>query len=172
MIEFVQATFPLPLHPFAEKTLEDSFPEEERPDILTLRSRNTPRFHLDVILQDKHPVGILTHWDFPGYTYIEHFAIEASRRNNHIGSETLRRFMEGKRRIILEAEPPESPIAIRRLKFYQRHGLTPLPYEYRQPSYREEGNGIPLLILSNIKITSDEFGEIKNTLYKEVYKVL
>lgn len=172
MTEFSHALFPHPLHQFAEDILVNSFPEEERPDIETLRRRDTSMFHFDVITQDKRPVGILTYWDFPDFTYIEHFAIEATLRNHRIGSEALTKFMKRKGTIALEAEPPESPLAIRRLNFYQRHGLSPVPFEYTQPNYREGERALPLIILSNKQISHPEFEKIKNTLYREVYKVL
>lgn len=171
MIAFIHVPVSHPLRPFGEKVLEDSFPEEERPDVRQLNGRDTTLFHFDIILQDEQPVGILTHWDFADFTYVEHFAIETQKRNHHIGSEALTLFSSTNKTIVLEAEPPTTPTARRRIFFYERHGLSVLPFDYIQPSYREGGAEVSLKILTNKEISSKDFQTIKNTLYKEVYKV-
>lgn len=172
MFEFTEAIYPHPLHPFGEQVLIDSFPTEERPAIADLRARNNQAFHFDAILEDNIPIGILTHWDFPAFTYIEHFAIVAEMRNRQLGGKVLDQFTEVRKCVVLEAELPQNELANRRLNFYQRHGFSIAPYPYIQPAYSPELSSIPLHILTTKEVSFDEFEAIKNTLYTEVYKVL
>lgn len=173
MFRFVHALYPQPLHPFGEKILSDSFPTEERPSIECLRKRaEEEAFHFDIILNDDTPIGILTHWDFPSFTYIEHFAIAEELRNRHLGGEVLDQFISSNECVVLEAELPQNEMARRRLNFYQRHGLIIAPYPYIQPAYSPQLSPVPLHILSTKEISADQFEAIKNTLYTAVYKVL
>lgn len=172
MFEFVEAAYPHPLRTFGEQVLNDSFPTEERPALTDLRARKNPAFHFDIVQDNGIPIGILTHWDFPAFTYIEHFAILEELRNKRLGGCVLDQFTRGNRLVVLEAELPENEIARRRLNFYQRHGLIIAPYPYIQPAYAPDLSPIPLFILTTKEVSPDEFEAIKNTLYTEVYKVL
>lgn len=169
MFEFVEAAYPHPLRSFGEQVLNDSFPTEERPALTDLRARKNPAFHFDIVQDNGIPIGILTHWDFPTFTYIEHFAILEELRNKRLGGCVLDQFTRGNRLVVLEAELPENEIARRRLNFYQRHGLIIAPYPYIQPAYAEGLPSVPLHILSTQKISLILFEEIKQTLYANVY---
>lgn len=169
MFEFITSRYPHPLHAFGEQVLTDSFPAEERPALTDLRARKNPAFHFDIILEEKTPIGILTHWDFPSFTYIEHFAIVEEMRNKQLGGCVLDQFTRGNRLVVLEAELPKNEIARRRLNFYQRHGLIIAPYPYIQPAYAEGLPSVPLHILSTPKLSLILFEEIKQTLYANVY---
>lgn len=169
MFEFVEAAYPHPLRSFGEQVLNDSFPTEERPALTDLRARKNPAFHFDIVQDNGIPIGILTHWDFPTFTYIEHFAILEELRNKRLGGCVLDQFTRGNRLVVLEAELPENEIARRRLNFYQRHGLIIAPYPYIQPAYAEGLLSVPLHILSTQRISLILFEEIKQTLYANVY---
>lgn len=172
MFEFITSRYPHPLHAFGEQVLTDSFPAEERPAIVDLRARENPSFHFDIILEEKTPIGILTHWDFPSFTYIEHFAIVAEMRNKQLGGKVLDQFIPTRPCVVLEAEYPQNELARRRLNFYQRHGFILTSYPYTQPAYSPELESVPLHILTTQAFNAEQFEAIKNTLYTEVYKVL
>ncbi len=169
MLQFVETRHPSPLYDFAERLLVDSFPPEERPTLADWRERATASFHRRVILKEKQPVGLLTYWIFPSFTYIEHFAILPSLRNQQLGGEALDQFIRGKECVVLEAELPTDSITTRRINFYQRHGFAIAPYPYLQPAYAEGLPAIPLHILSTKKISAILFEEVKQTLHAEVY---
>ena len=81
-----------PLLDQVEKTYTGSFPEEERRDFSLVRElvEADPRFELYVLSRDGKYVGFLTGWQFDGFVYAEHFAIDPSARNGGIGAKAMR----------------------------------------------------------------------------------
>ena len=67
-------------------------------------------------------IGILYYWTAPEYVYIEHLAISPDLRGANMGSRVLEAFCRKAGRIVLEIDPPETEIAVRRLRFYERLG--------------------------------------------------
>ena len=64
-----------------------------------------------------------------------------------MGSKALAAFSEGKR-VILEIDPPEDEISIRRLHFYRRLGFVENPQEYIHPSFRKPFHAHRLVLMS------------------------
>ena len=50
--------------------------------------------------------------------------------------------------ILLEAEPPLTEIARRRIGFYERAGFEIIDADYIQPPYEETGRGVPLYLMA------------------------
>ena len=74
------------------------------------------------------------------------------------------------RRIVLEAEPPETPIAVRRIGFYTRCGLSLSDFPYEQPPLNPGDGMLPLVLMSSGgTLTWDEAAAVRKTLYREVY---
>ncbi len=150
-----------------------AFPETER------RNRNeleqildhNKQFEADALMKNGNFCGFFTFWNFNTFHYVEHFAISPDLRGQNAGSETMQTFMlSHKTPIVLEVEVPDTPEAVRRIKFYERLGLHVINQEYAQPYYDRSGNLLPMLIMSNDPhFANEHFNQIKNTLYKEVY---
>ena len=50
--------------------------------------------------------------------------------------------------VVLEVEPAETPMAQRRIVFYQRHGFHLSAIPYVQPPYRKEDQPLPLCLMT------------------------
>jgi len=116
-------------------------------------------------------LGFLAVWRLPDFDFIEHFAVDAAVRGRGLGGAMLDELLaQGGRRAVLEAEPPESELARRRVGFYRRHGFSVNPYPYVQPPLRGEKMGVPLLVLSTGgALTEAEFGRCRAQLLRTVY---
>lgn len=161
-------------HPhFAKELFESAFPDEERPPFGEIKKRNTDNFHfLVATLEDDEPVGILTYWTFEEFVYIEHFAIAEELRNQGLGKAVFLNFLSQQtQQIILEVELPNTEVADHRVEFYASMGLFQNTQEYWQPSYNKKENvlKLPMLVMSKYELDDDEFDEMRQILYKNVY---
>ena len=70
-----------------EQTYNEAFPEAERRDFALVRQliAEEPAFQLRVFYRDDVYVGFLSNWQFDGFRYVEHFAIDPAARNGGIG---------------------------------------------------------------------------------------
>ncbi|MCR4658821.1 MAG: GNAT family N-acetyltransferase [Bacteroidales bacterium] len=159
-------------HPhFAQDLFEEAFPDDERPPVSSLKHRPA-NFHFTVATNDDEPIGLLTYWEFDDMIYVEHFAIDSDLRNQGLGKVVFLNFLsQQKEQVVLEVETPHSEESEHRLEFYTSMGFFQNPQQYTQPPYFEGGNPVPMLILSKYELDDDEFLAIKNTLYREVYKI-
>lgn len=132
----------------AAKLYNAAFPAKEiRSAADHLRALSDPLFRADGIWLDGHFAGLLYYWKFNDWYYGEHLAIDPSMRGRNIGSEALAAFCQGKR-VVLEIDPPEDEISIRRLHFYQRLGFVENPYHYLHPSFRRPFETHRLVLMS------------------------
>ena len=92
-------------------------------------------------------IGILFHWNAGDYRYVEHLAVSPRLRGQNMGSKDLAAFCQG-RRVILEIDPPEDEISVRRQHFYQRLGFVANPYAYIHPSFRRPFHPHRLVLMS------------------------
>lgn len=109
-------------------------PKERRTEADHLRALADPRFHADAIRRSDRFVGILYWWQGPAFRYVEYLAIRPDLRGQQLGSAIFGAFCRGER-VILEIDPPEDEISVRRLGFYRRLGFHDCPLEYVHPSY-------------------------------------
>ena len=162
-----------PYYPFIEQLLTLSFPTEEyRPLVEWKRyTDEVEAFHNQVILNDDRPVGLVTHWDFGSFCYVEHLAITPEARNGGYGGRLLQLLQAHLQRpIVLEVEEPTEEMARRRIGFYQRHGFQLWGNPYLQPPYREGDGLLPMHLMASGALGEEEvFDEVKQTLYREVY---
>jgi len=140
---------------------------------ITLEINTTNRFSAHALLKDKEFVGLLNYWNFDQFLYIEHRAISESLRGQRIGKEALTQLIEQtKQPIILEVEMPLNTMTIRRIRFYENSNFSTTSHFYLQPPYRVDGLTIPMQIMSNNALFANKnFELIRDTLYKEVYKI-
>lgn len=156
---------------FAKKVFETSFPIDERPPFDTLSERNKQLFHFNVVYINDNAVGIFSYWTFDTFAYVEHFAVEEQYRNNGMGQMIMKHFLLNIAlpQVVLEVEMPDTAMAQRRIEFYKRLGFTINPHNYIQPSYHNDGNTLPMVIMSLSSLSATDFAKVKQRLYSEVY---
>lgn len=162
----------------ATSLYESAFPKEERRPINLWQKmwKENERFHIDIILLDDGEtfVGLLSYWLLGDFVYVEHFATMPCVRGRGLGGEVVSAFMKRHKNvpILLEVELPHTPLAIRRIAFYQRQGFTLLPFEYLQPPYNKGDAPLPLQIMcTRSDVVSKRYDEYVNTLHHYVYNV-
>lgn len=171
-----------------------SFPLDERRPIASIAHLLTeePRYTMHAIIDDEnedlwskhtHPLnakpytpntkqtlGLLTTWHFEEFIYIEHFAIDPTLRSQGYGSEALKAFIhEHGKPIVLEAEPPTDALSIRRIKFYERIGLTLYDFPYMQPAYTEDSHPVELRLMGTLDTEATPLPLVSQILHREVY---
>lgn len=126
----------------------------------------------NIYVYGEEPEGLLAAWNFGTARYVEHFAVEAKYRNNNIGSNMLKEYLDmSLLPVILEVELPGSDITDRRIGFYKRHGFVFNDYDYIQPPMEPGKSPVPLRIMSwPDKISYGEYNTYRKILYKKVYK--
>lgn len=112
-----------------------------------LRALQDPLYKAEGIWLDERFAGLLYYWEFGDSRYIEHLAVDPALRGRHIGSDVLAVFCRGKR-VILEIDPPENPVALRRLHFYERLGFVSNPQLFLHPSFRKPFETHRLVLMS------------------------
>ncbi len=106
----------------------------ERDQAKVLQDR---RYHFTLFFENERFTGLIGYWEFEEYVYIEHYAIDPTLRGGGYGSRILGEFIrEAGRPVILEIDPVEDELSMKRLRFYQRLGFASNPYEHRLPRYR------------------------------------
>ena len=81
--------------PAAQKLYLDAFPQNERRDLkawVALADAEGP-FRIQEWQWQGQFAGFLTHWTFPGFTYVEHFAAMPELRGQGIGGKWLDNFV-------------------------------------------------------------------------------
>lgn len=131
--------------------LEEAMPADER------RIRQAQR---ELILKDAYRLSVLrgeddilqaflAYWELPGFTYVEHFAVDKALRGHGIGQQMLAELLQRAHKpVVLEVELPETDIARRRIGFYERSGLHLNPYPYLQPPLQGGFPPLPLRVMS------------------------
>ena len=149
--------------------MEQSFIREEIRDYEdALAVMDEPLYRLYHLVLDGNRIGIVSLWCFEEFCFVEHFAIREEYRNLGYGGLAIDTVVQAFPSVVLEAEIPETEIAKRRIGFYKRHGFVYNSIPYRQPSYRVDGEGVPLVLMSSgAPLSSHE--EVVKCLYENVY---
>lgn len=117
-----------------------------------------PRYRVQLIRLADSVVGLLTWWDLPEWTYVEHLALSPEVQGMGLGSQTLRSFMAvAPRPILLEVELPHTAEQQARVCFYQHLGFTlheEIPYI--QPPYQAGQPAIALCVMTTQPTTTPE----------------
>lgn len=162
------------LYNYMENLLTLSFPSDEYRKLEELRNYTDrqERFHNNIILNEGTPIGLITYWNFDGFYYIEHFAIDPSQRNGGFGKQVLEHICATLQDpIVLEVERPEEEMARRRISFYQRQGFTLWEKDYLQPPYKTGDTWLPMYLMAYGNLTSEkDFERIRKEIYSNVYK--
>lgn len=161
--------------PEALRLYEFSFPSAERRDSAQWLAYcdNPPAHFCPLVALDAQGqfVGFITLWQFHAAIYVEHFAVDSSRRGEGIGSAILQALSSRHSLpLLLEVEPPLTSEAVRRIAFYERHGFSLLSRPYRQPPYAAGGEWITLLLMAKaFDLSSEALEETIADIYRHVY---
>lgn len=131
------------------------------------------RFVMNAILRGEEFVGLLHWWEFGSFRFAEHLAIVPERRSQGDGRAVLERLIASSSLVVGEVEPPgRSPLAARRIAFYERLGFSVAPGSYRQPPYDPGSPSVELLLVSAPRrLAAVEVEPIVRTIHREVYGV-
>lgn len=157
----------------ASRIYHESFPEEERrpwQQIVAPAIAGEPEL-LGIYDDDDIIAGLITFWWLGPELYIEHFAIEPSRRGAGLGSRVVEciRTVAGTRPVVLEVEPAAlSDEAARHVAFYRRHGFELLDYPYLQPPYLDGLPGVSMSLMSTSPTTDP--ADLADRLHRRVYR--
>lgn len=148
---------------------EEAFPAEERRSLKQLPEllQHEKNMYFNEVKCDGELAGLFVYWNFGDFYYLEHLAVFAEMRNKKIGQQILdwvKENLEGIR--LLEVEPAETEMAIRRINYYQRNGYLILDKTYLQPPYEAGGDDFPLWIMGNVADQSQEVLEIQIQMIK------
>ncbi len=153
---------------------ESAFPIEERRNWCALRKliEEEDLFQFYLIFKEQKWVGFFSTWQFSDFIYGEHFAVLSSERGNGIGKQLLEKlWLTPDHGIwVFEVEHPSTPIASRRLRFYESFGAQILDPHYLQPSYHKGGKEVPLLFMglfADPAKTATYIDAVKHTVYNK-----
>ncbi len=156
-----------------EQTYNASFPEVERRDFGLVRSLlcDESRFRMMELRREEDYVGFITSWQFEGFVYVEHFAIDEIARNGGLGSDAMGKFLaDCQLPVVLEVELPMDDISRRRIGFYERLGFRLHEQLYFQPPYRV-GEGeleMRLMVYGDLDL-NECFNNVVSIIHYHVY---
>ena len=159
---------------FMEALLVDTFPENERRDLdkQRLNTRDNAMFHPMLIKADGKRVGLLNYWLLGDIAYVEHFATNPDLRGHGLGAAAMEAAQLSLKRIVLEVELPDTPLAQRRVGFYRRCGFALCQRPYAQPPYRKGDAPLPMLLMFlGVDDMDAAFATARAAIHKHVYGV-
>ncbi len=129
---------------------EEAFPRCERRGAEdTRRALADPAFVAEGVWLDEELVALCFGWLYGTWCYVEYLAVAPERRNLKAGSRILAELLRRHERVVLEIEPPEDEITIRRRCFYERMGFFLNDYPYIHPSYSRPFEPHRLMLMSS-----------------------
>lgn len=149
---------------------EESFPIAERRKLEDhKRAFADPRFHPLSVWEEEVLLGIVFYWEWDNYRYIEYLAVSHDLRGSGYGFQIIKHIRDSQHTVILEIDPLENELSVRRLQFYERAGFTLTPYRFMHLPYRLDGVSQELLILSYpAMITKDQHIDFLNFIDNHV----
>lgn len=161
-------------HPDFEKAFaiyEKSFPIfERRAKFDQIAALTDSDYHFIIIKKlEGDLLGILLTWNKDDFIYIEHFAITPLARGKSLGTRTLKHLKKvADKTILLEIDPPVDTISKKRKAFYQRLGFVVSDKEHIHPSYRNETEAHPLVIMSYPELTDEIYHSFQDNLTNQI----
>jgi len=153
---------------------ESSFPSDERRTLELQRELiKNKQYNFFIVTKNKVLVAIITDWNFGDFLFVEHLAVKEDLRGKGIGTELLKVYLSNnKQKIVLEVEKPETEIATKRIKFFEKIGFNLNDFDYIQPPYGKDKNTLPMLLMTYPeKITESKFFTIREKLHIVVYRL-
>lgn len=161
------------------KLYQDSFPAHERRSNTTQQLAFSDKASRNMVVTDEDGrlQAIVFYWTYGNVVYVEFLAVNPEMRGRSIGSAVMKQLMSlyPDKLTVLEIEPPEDEMTIRRLHFYERLGFVLNPQPYVHPSYctGEAAHSHRLSIMSHGRLLDDsEFDTftafVRNTILKYI----
>lgn len=100
--------------------------------------------------------GLAFCWDFDAYLYVEHLCVPRGCAGQGIGQRILALLACAGKPVVLEIDPPEEEISIRRRHFYERCGYVANSFAHVHPPYRPGFTGHRLVVMSSPRVLSQE----------------
>lgn len=155
------------------KLFEESFiPAELRPYDLFCPLFEKGEFKI-YVRENQIIEGAMIVWEWNDFIYLENFAVNKNLRGKGIGGTLLEELKQlyPYHSIVLEVEAGKDEVSQKRIQFYQRHQWILNSYGYIQPQLRENVDDVYLYLMSYPHALNEkEFKQIKNDLFKQVYK--
>lgn len=155
--------------------MQTAFPKDEyRPYEEQKALLHDPRYQIHILSPHDEDtiVGFLSMWDLEEFVFFEHFAVSPKYRNQGIGANMLRSVIEQiSKPMCLEVELPNTPLAARRIAFYERNGFCLNTYPYRQPAFAKDREEVPLFLMTTQPLSKSEFEKMQAVILRNVYKV-
>ncbi|MFK3707029.1 GNAT family N-acetyltransferase [Klebsiella sp. NPDC088457] len=128
---------------------DKAFPwHEQREPAAKRQALRDPRYLLEAWFDDGVFIGLSGCWQFAGYRYIEHLAIDDTLRSRGYGKRLLAGLLQRTPLTILEIDPLTTEIAHKRLRFYATMGFCANPWPHRHPTYHRGIADHELIVLS------------------------
>ena len=129
---------------------ERSFPGFEKRNLADQKRamEQAADYAVDLILEEGAVQGFVMYWQHQDFLYLEHFAVLEQARNKGYGSRVLEALKAKGSRIVLEIDPPEDEISLRRKGFYERCGFVANDYNYIHIPYKKEQTWYPLVLMT------------------------
>lgn len=129
----------------------NAFPFSERRTVESMsQSLASERVYFYRVFLKTRCVAMMHFWVLDDVVYGEHFAVEPNLRNQGYGRQLMRMILANlEKPFLVEVEPPESDLQMRRLKFYEREGLAVVKSDYKQPPYQISLPDVPLYLMSS-----------------------
>ncbi|MCS4272398.1 MULTISPECIES: GNAT family N-acetyltransferase [Raoultella] len=138
-----------PHFPALDALYVKAFPwHEQREPLAKQRALRDPHYALEAWFDDGEFIGLSGSWQFAGYGYIEHLAIDDGLRSRGYGKRLLAEILKRAPLTILEIDPLTTEIARRRLQFYAAMGFSDNPWPHRHPTYHYGIADHALMVLS------------------------
>lgn len=153
--------------------MDNSFPQAEIRNFKgQQRLLERPDYNVYVLRENGEILAFFAEWSSEKFRFIEHLAVNQKFRSQGLGSKTLQAYNAmSKKPVILEVEPPEDEIQIRRVKFYEKNGFHLSSYSYLQPVINEGYERVPLVLMTYPEpFGSETLAEVKDWLDQTVYK--
>lgn len=152
----------------------DSFPLSE---IRTFEGQkqllSNPLYTVYVLREEGEVLAFFAEWQNESYRFLEHLAVNRNYRSRGLGSKTLQAYHDlNDKPVVLEVEPPNDEIQIRRVKFYEKNGYHLSSYSYIQPMINAgyEGTTLALMTYPTL-LNGDELNNVKKWLDQTVYNL-
>lgn len=162
------------MHEKAMELYRESFPDFEQREAECQRLiMDNPDYHFDLIYDEERFCGMILYWERDHFLYVEHFCITPEMRNRRCGQRALALLCQKDKTVILEIDPPEDTISMRRRGFYERAGFQTNSFAHVHPPYHKENQGHRLVVMSYPQqISSTIYGEFNEYLKNVVMEYL
>lgn len=153
--------------------MDESFPPAEIRNFKGQQKLlDEPGYNVYVLQKNGEILAFIAEWENEKYRFVEHLAVNDKYRSRGLGSKILKDYnARSSKPVILEVEPPEDDIQVRRVKFYERNGYHLSGFSYPQPVINEGHEQVQLVLMTYPKLLDNSIlKEVKAWLDQTVYK--